>query len=487
MNDSIVRLSDDLLCEIFFSLLDDWKHDSNSYNRGSTGNVWEDGDAFMDILIALNLPQLSITHICRHWRQIAMALPRFWSSYFVSVRGDNAQFGHIDIGGRIVALDKWMERSEPLVVNVAVHCINWDVLNLEGLVVALMSYSHRWRELKLSIPEKFFQSLHTMTAVPNLERKAFIAWEEIPDSRLVFQPAVDFAWVASAPRLSHISFDQLSASSTVLPALPCNQLQSLSLSCQNFGSYNMCSTSFLNILRISPNLVSFSLFMPGTEFQDNESRELMDGWVDGTQVSAVKLEHLELHLLLESDHVKAADILSSLIALNLTSLTLPGGAYTDIAVLAAFADRSRFALKVLRNLSSNPKMPSGDRLSMSGKPPDERFASCRVREAGYEPNLQHDDPEIFRSLEIQSGARMVCPKLHVLHVDRWENQGGPPEPGPILALLRTRTYAKPGNVMVALLDNVYLGSEWDIKEYFPIEEGRSIEQCGTKLTLFSRE
>ncbi|KAJ7264383.1 hypothetical protein C8J57DRAFT_414345 [Mycena rebaudengoi] len=355
------RLSADVICEILLLLLGHWEEDSNSYDRSDTGHPWDhDENLLMDIPIAPNLPQLALSHICRQWRLVALDLPRFWASFFVSVRGDHQNFGPARIPGRTAALHASMARSGDYPMNIAVHCINWDAPDLKGLLEALITYGQRLKYAKISVPAPFFSVLRTLSGaqVPNLERLTIIVWEDF-DPEAPFDANNDFfldanlLFVATAPRLVHLSFDVLDGNCTRLPPLPHSQLRTLHLQCEEFGSYALCTTSILNLLHISPSLVSLSISMPGTEYQNNEPDwDIMpseEDWFETHDVHAPNLEYLELEVFVGSEHIDTDTILRTLIAPKLHTLTLPSGKTTAPDALDRFLARSKPPLRTLKN------------------------------------------------------------------------------------------------------------------------------------------
>ncbi|THV02288.1 hypothetical protein K435DRAFT_852934 [Dendrothele bispora CBS 962.96] len=100
---------------------------------------------------------ISISEVCRRWRDILLATPQLWSLVLVAFRFGITEKGHYGI-------QQWLERSEdnhngriyPLDVSVMPDICGpgldpafWRSSNqFRGLVPSLLQYRHRWREFR---------------------------------------------------------------------------------------------------------------------------------------------------------------------------------------------------------------------------------------------------------------------------------------------------------------------------------------------------
>ncbi|TFK17818.1 hypothetical protein FA15DRAFT_698308 [Coprinopsis marcescibilis] len=95
---------------------------------------------------------VTLSHVCAHWRSLALSTPFLWSSIFVGCpKTPNA--GHVDI------VKAWIQRSGsvPLDLEIQCPCSGNNVLTCpsDSVVAALVEHIGRWRRLEVRSTHRF--------------------------------------------------------------------------------------------------------------------------------------------------------------------------------------------------------------------------------------------------------------------------------------------------------------------------------------------
>ncbi|KAJ6456456.1 hypothetical protein C8R45DRAFT_578724 [Mycena sanguinolenta] len=173
----------------------------------------------------------TLTHVCRQWRQVALATPALWRAIYNSGR----ELGEI----RDMA-KTWIKRSEPYPLSIEINVDSPDVLR--GLLMQPSAITTgRWAHLKLRIPSSFSARLG-LSSMPILQSLDFFG------TLSLFLPYAGFAFY-DVPQLRTVCLSDHAVSKI---SLPWEQLTSLTLLCVH-------AWEGIKILRQVPNLVTCAL------------------------------------------------------------------------------------------------------------------------------------------------------------------------------------------------------------------------------------
>ncbi|KAF7343907.1 F-box domain-containing protein [Mycena venus] len=175
------------------------------------------------------LSPTTLTHICRKWREVALATPMLWRAmrFF--------EFHPLDHQRRIS--DIWMRRSGscPLSIQIVGHrspCVS-------ELLPAMVPHRARWGHLRLQTPQPSPSAIDgPMPQLLHLHLEATEAWHDV----LAFR---------EVPLLRSVVINTLALSAVILPWV---QLTSLTL-------YSFKSSECIPILQQTPNLIHCSLHL----------------------------------------------------------------------------------------------------------------------------------------------------------------------------------------------------------------------------------
>lgn len=116
--------------------------------------------------------------ICRSWRDVAMSIPRLWSSIHVYVPSSTTS-GHQTISSliemRTRGVQDWLNRSGTLPLSISVVVV-YDVPDdgrraVENMARALVGFSSRWCSIELRVPLIFLRTIQSLAKedVPRLQ------------------------------------------------------------------------------------------------------------------------------------------------------------------------------------------------------------------------------------------------------------------------------------------------------------------------------
>ncbi|KAJ7044683.1 hypothetical protein C8F04DRAFT_1069180 [Mycena alexandri] len=154
----------------------------------------------------------NLTHICRKWRDIALATPELWRAMRLSVDDDS----YIPLGRQLQELDAWLSRSRSCPFSIEVLSFN----SLEGSFIFSAARAARWEHLKASL---MISPSSTIEVPMPLLRHLDLRF----DSTEV-DPHRDPVIFGEAPLLRSVVLDDYTALMVILPWV---QLTSLTLTC----------------------------------------------------------------------------------------------------------------------------------------------------------------------------------------------------------------------------------------------------------------
>ncbi|KAJ7655816.1 hypothetical protein DFH06DRAFT_1200964 [Mycena polygramma] len=161
-----------------------------------------------------------LTHICRHWREIALAMPTLWRAISFYSYTNSAQRPIVDV---------WLERSRYYPLSIVIHTRRWSV---SEILAAIVPYQARWEHIEFSISPS---DLHTIVGpMPLLQHLDLSVGDEV-------SLPVEFFDV---PKLRTAVLGQHGTSNITLPWA---QLTGLTLN-------TVLRDEYIAILRQTPNL-----------------------------------------------------------------------------------------------------------------------------------------------------------------------------------------------------------------------------------------
>ncbi|KAK7014277.1 F-box domain-containing protein [Favolaschia claudopus] len=247
-----------------------------------------------------------LTHICRKWREIALATPQLWRTIVI-----DEQLRSREVQGDIA--ETWMRRSKSLPLSVHVN----NYLGTSPALPSLIPGAARWEHLSLVLWDVDSQILSN--AMPLLRQLHLHVDDEINTVVCGDMPLL---------RTVHLA---LFAIGNV--ALPWAQLTSLSLEGAYMGEFGP-------ILLQTPNLVHLSLEIIAAGDD-----------IDFSEIRLLCLQTCDL----DSSELECPEVLNTLIAPALRSLRLPEQFLGDddpINILQAFISRSQCKLDSLSIMST---------------------------------------------------------------------------------------------------------------------------------------
>jgi hypothetical protein len=215
------------------------------------------------------LIEVTISHICRGWRSIALSLPLLWSRF----RHDASELPERIPVDRLVA---YLERSGSRLLDLhfafAKSVLSEGSLALfNSMLESTIPHVARWRRFSLfsdeDVPVLAFCDKLKHLEAPNLEHFTMCPGLEEPES-LIFDGLSLSVFLGGAPKLFHLRLDPTCPSKYLPPFSNVTVLrledESLDLGVWNFGSYS----TFLEILAL-PSLSSLSIV--GEQFRKPDS------------------------------------------------------------------------------------------------------------------------------------------------------------------------------------------------------------------------
>ncbi|KAJ7187360.1 hypothetical protein C8R46DRAFT_1207311 [Mycena filopes] len=104
--------------------------------------VWILGPRFANQFITQQVRSLS--HVCAHWRQVAITTPRLWTE-LLPIKLDK-----VPTEAFVTGLQEWLARSAPCPIPVRLNCAIG--INADAVVHVLLTVAHRWREAYFALP-----------------------------------------------------------------------------------------------------------------------------------------------------------------------------------------------------------------------------------------------------------------------------------------------------------------------------------------------
>ncbi|KAJ7044735.1 hypothetical protein C8F04DRAFT_990434, partial [Mycena alexandri] len=98
---------------------------------------------------------LLLTHVCSAWRQIAISLPRLWTTFDVVCATDVPDLFNI--------AKTWLERSQNFQISIKIHGALTSVQDLHSLLKTLRQHSSRMRSLDLNVDLRDFYAVDFRT------------------------------------------------------------------------------------------------------------------------------------------------------------------------------------------------------------------------------------------------------------------------------------------------------------------------------------
>ncbi|KAK7691968.1 hypothetical protein QCA50_005373 [Cerrena zonata] len=151
---------------------------------------------------------LRISHVCRYWRDVALATPTIWS--------------HIPLI-RLECVEEMLRRSKQAPLTVYVHSTTSLNESSSPMLKSIAKQSHRIRNIDTSLPSEFFTQLTSYAPTTPLDLQSVVASYK----RLLGPPSsLPLEWIKNA-NLKHLSLKDFPVENINLLLMP--SLTSLSL------------------------------------------------------------------------------------------------------------------------------------------------------------------------------------------------------------------------------------------------------------------
>ncbi|KAJ7162977.1 hypothetical protein C8R46DRAFT_1193623 [Mycena filopes] len=96
----------------------------------------------------------TLSHVCAHWRQIAITTPRLWSDVLP------IKLGKTPTEAYIAGLKEWLGRSAPFPIPVHLSCVR--TVDTAAVFAALLTVADRWSDAHFQLP-----SLSVLSSIPS--------------------------------------------------------------------------------------------------------------------------------------------------------------------------------------------------------------------------------------------------------------------------------------------------------------------------------
>ncbi|KAJ7082655.1 hypothetical protein B0H15DRAFT_889656 [Mycena belliarum] len=300
---------------------------------------------------------LLVSHICSHWRSVALSMPHLWASLHVAASSANvwAVNEHVQ---------SWLARSGDLPLSISyVWIARWDDNQSSLILRTLMRFCQRWEHLRLTLPNsRHFSSLFFLVAsdVPLLQ-------SVVVDCR----DTTAFDYLALTAKARGISIRGEFQLSVVQSVVTWTQLRHLSFAdgssemslADTYNIFRQCSrleTCTLNLVGSGPILAQKIRMKHLWRLSIRRNRQAYMG------VPTHPFRHLSLPKLRCLEFVSGEDLVVDLSELDapdqLTSLALDGQMRTDSLsqVLRLFPKLEHFAVYQPRNSLAAEAIKSAD-------------------------------------------------------------------------------------------------------------------------------
>ncbi|TFK28097.1 hypothetical protein FA15DRAFT_86578 [Coprinopsis marcescibilis] len=188
---------------------------------------------------------LSLTHVCRHWRQVGLATPTLWSALHLNYRTavEDVPPAHL-----------WLSHSGDMPLSLSLS-IDFDERPQQAIIDVFGRYSHRWKHVRFEFSGLQCPLMYNLNlAYENVPMLSSFQFSARGVSTLNIQPVANL--LATAPNLNEIIWvDDLADTNTLL-TLPLRQLSRLSLTMNN-GRLD-----YLGVLNLCPNLEHIRISRP---------------------------------------------------------------------------------------------------------------------------------------------------------------------------------------------------------------------------------
>ncbi|KAF9262511.1 hypothetical protein L218DRAFT_408398 [Marasmius fiardii PR-910] len=112
-------------------------------------------------------PLVHLTHVCSHWRMVALNSPFLW--FTISL--NNPTQRHIGM------VSEWLERSKPCPLTLSLTVLK-DSREAEEIMFSLLQHLHRWRSIHLGLMNFTIDSHSSLANLP-VSREAAPLLEEV--------------------------------------------------------------------------------------------------------------------------------------------------------------------------------------------------------------------------------------------------------------------------------------------------------------------
>lgn len=416
-----------------------------------------------------HVAHVALTCVCRRWRDIALNLTPFWTSYYFL---EQYHLPHCTGQADATYVKQWMERTGDRPMNIIIHSRRQYTLRAVFQKL-LVDYTARVVSVHLVLyGDTHSAFLLDLSSMPNLEKVT------IRTHRTCWIPSKPLTVLENSLSLKHVALETL-AGQAVVPTLPWSQLQSLSFKA-HYNPFSLDTRAVLNILQHCQSLRSFSFVKLSTCDGIFESA---DAFMENPVVHVT--HHSLRTLVLSADRnvtppavghfdgdrvakVDVSELLAGLTAPNLQSFDYRWVIREEFEALESFLHRSSYNLKSLNILPAGSVDIRDSALLSFQKPPplphlEELFLSSSVDESFTDA--------------LADSSSMMCPNLRRISIQIKRQISAKA----LVSILRSRTYDIPQDAGVVRLDFVDLIYFKGRKRHIPKEELCRMQQAGTVI------
>ena len=220
-------------------------------------------------------PPILLTQICSSWRDVAHSTPQLWKSIHIAVpynkfgryssEHPNFSSSTVEHDRRSKAVVEWLTRSAAYPLDISLGHLESNAVDgfYFKIIDALIRFSERWREVRLSAPYQALVPIASLppSKVPLLETLSLNCSPVYPAPQLDFQSVWITSGVLKAPNLRDFGLwlAHLNGDVTRLP-INWSQLTNISLEGSSWGPSSPLSISrAYKLLSLCRNLISCRL------------------------------------------------------------------------------------------------------------------------------------------------------------------------------------------------------------------------------------